>query len=359
MGDKQPAALFSHIVSTAASSIDQTLCLLSEPAAAGGKTVPWKDVITSAEQVAKCATTAGVLWSRNVAKKDGKQNIRSFTEALQGFVLLCHGSTVGAGPTLLKMVHLAAKQVVDASLTFLRGAVAFSGQDNNEAKIDLPVLVGHIYNACEGVKKTPSDNFSAVGRSLTQVAVSVKDVIRELDDFKQLRTSEDTGEVDITERGHTCSEDAGLSDTSLDGSVDFNDELSAEEMRVVLSVKEFTSCFLKLLKELLYMTVYESKSSKETFSEVTVSSWEKILERTKDLGVGFDELGASLYPPQEMEALRARVLEMEGMIESLHTQVFALKGFMPEDIRLAIDALKGAGFSLKNDLDSSSNIGGS
>jgi hypothetical protein len=47
---------------------------------------------------------------------------------LQGFLLFCHGSTVGAGTTLLTFVELAAKQVANASINLLRGVVTKGGK---------------------------------------------------------------------------------------------------------------------------------------------------------------------------------------------------------------------------------------
>ena len=67
---------------------------------------------------------AGILWKAKLAKKEGVENIESYTRALQGFLLFCHGSTVGAGTTLLTFVDLAARQVANTSINLLRGVIA-------------------------------------------------------------------------------------------------------------------------------------------------------------------------------------------------------------------------------------------
>lgn len=354
---------FSRLLGVCTASISDTLSLFKEPAPCGGKKVEWKEVITAAEGVAKHATTAGVLWRGKVLKKDGMDNIRSFTRALQGFLLLCHGSTVGAGSTLLTYVDVASKQVANASLNLLRGAVALSGMENNTNEVDLPVLVGCVWEACEAVKKTPSRNHVAIGRSLTQVAVSVKDVLRELSDFKQESVSKGAidgatavGESDTAERGDTqddCLHGIEGEASSSDESTEFTDKLSAGEMQVVQSVREFISLLLRLLKQLLYITADISKASKDAAEDAT-PTLEKLLELSKDLGVGVDELGASLYPPQEVENLQARVAEMEGLIESMQVAVLSLNGSIPEDFGLALNASKDAGVSLKKVLEASS-----
>lgn len=356
---------FSRLLGLCTSSISDTLSLFKEPAPREGKKVEWKEVITAAEGVAKHATTAGVLWRGKVLKKDGMDNIRSFTRALQGFLLLCHGSTVGAGSTLLTYVDAASKQVANSSLNLLRGAVATSGMESNTNEVDLPVLVGCVWEACEAVKKTPSSNRIAIGRSLTQVAVSVKDVLRELSDFKQESVSKGAidestaiGKSDTAGRGDSeddCLHGIEGEASSSDESTEFTDKLSAGEMQVVQSVSEFISLLLRLLKQLLYIIADISKASKDAPSatEDATPTLEKLLELSKDLGVGVDELGASLYPPQEIENLQARVAEIEGLIESMQVAVLSLNESIPEDFDLALNASKDAGVSLKKVLEAS------
>lgn len=71
---------------------------------------------------------AGMLWSGeapNVGELE--ENMGVYCNMLQGFLLLCHGSMVGAGPTLRASVRASAKQVIDGSVSLLREAVSSYG----------------------------------------------------------------------------------------------------------------------------------------------------------------------------------------------------------------------------------------
>lgn len=51
----------------------------------------------------------------------------AYCNLLHGFLLLCHGSTVGAGPTLHASIRASAKQVTNCSLSLLKEAVSSCG----------------------------------------------------------------------------------------------------------------------------------------------------------------------------------------------------------------------------------------
>ncbi|KAM2890217.1 hypothetical protein COP2_008666 [Malus domestica] len=70
--------------------------------------------------------------------------------------LLSHGSRVGAGPTLSSCIHASVKHAVDTS-----------------CKLSIPQSFG-----------APDTNVTAIKRAMTQVAVSMKDVVREMNELK-------------------------------------------------------------------------------------------------------------------------------------------------------------------------------
>jgi hypothetical protein len=70
-----------------------------------------------------------------------------------------------------------------------------------------------------------------------------------------------------------------------------------------------------------------------------------------------DELGASLYPPQEIETLQQRVQEIEELIESLQSEVFCMMHeSVPESFTSVLISCKGAALSLMKLLDAGVNI---
>eukprot|EP00252_Welwitschia_mirabilis_P004964 TRINITY_DN15318_c0_g1_i2.p1 TRINITY_DN15318_c0_g1~~TRINITY_DN15318_c0_g1_i2.p1 ORF type:complete len:162 (+),score=29.30 TRINITY_DN15318_c0_g1_i2:258-743(+) len=126
-GTEEKQKVFLDTLEECSQSLYSILTTLLD-AAIGVEKVNWADVILSGDQVSKQATTAGVLWCEHVSATAGKENIKSYSRALEQFLLLCHGSTVGAGVTLLKAIHLSAKQVLDLSIALLRKAISLSGK---------------------------------------------------------------------------------------------------------------------------------------------------------------------------------------------------------------------------------------
>lgn len=72
----------------------------------------------------------GMLWNGGEAPKAEslKETMESYFNALQGFLLCCHGSTVGAGSTLSSLIHVSVKKIVDSSFRLLQGSVSLYGK---------------------------------------------------------------------------------------------------------------------------------------------------------------------------------------------------------------------------------------
>ncbi|KAK6134228.1 hypothetical protein DH2020_032033 [Rehmannia glutinosa] len=247
--------------------------MLDQTPASSLEKVSWKEVIQMGEQVSKQATTVGMLYTgENPGVKALEENMTAYFNLLQGFLLLSHGSSIGAGPTLSSCIHKAIKQVVDSSFMLLQEAVSSYGSPNKAQKLSIPQLVGAVWDACSALKKTPPTNVTAIGRAMTQVAVSMKDVLREM---KELKPAEEaSGEVSTTE-----AEDKSFDDeNSFDG--DMGNDLSPEEMKIVQKFDE---------------------------SAISVDSLEKLLKLCQGIGVQVDELGACLYPPQEISAIKKHI----------------------------------------------------
>ncbi|KAK4358086.1 hypothetical protein RND71_023696 [Anisodus tanguticus] len=84
-------------------------------------------------------------------------------------------------------------------------------------------LVGIVWEACSALKKTPATNITAIGRAMTQLAVSMKDVLREMNELKPAYESS----VQDSAEGESKSHD---SDDSFAG--DVGNDLSPEEMKI-------------------------------------------------------------------------------------------------------------------------------
>jgi len=73
-------------------------------------------------------SAVGMLWTgEQPESKAIEENMASYFNNLQGFLLVSHGSTVGAGPTLSSAVHASVKQVVDSSFRLMKETISLYG----------------------------------------------------------------------------------------------------------------------------------------------------------------------------------------------------------------------------------------
>ncbi|XP_020522722.1 uncharacterized protein LOC18433824 isoform X1 [Amborella trichopoda] len=380
-------ALSSHTL-----AINEILKILDEPAFSLQR-VKWEEVIKLGDQISKQATVAGMLWSGEEPKVgELLDNMRLYCDMLQGFLLLCHGSMVGAGPTLCACIRTSAKQVADSSLSLLRQAVScyklfnittrllsqssksylllhkmifestshviegpFISSQNEDLKTLMPKLTGVVWEACAALKRTPTNNTTAVGRGITRVAASIKDVLREMGELKpaagcSLDGSHEKGEGE-DHNGDSCAQDgspndgnSGVSGAHLDiedSSVigdDLGDDLSNEEMMVAKLVTVVLSDTLLVFKELLRFISGLSRQSCNG-CEGQVDHLERILEICQGVGVQVDELGASVYPPQEASSSMAASIKIVGGMAGIEAELQRLGG-AHEGLHVACEKLK-------------------
>ncbi|KAL4179312.1 hypothetical protein AMTRI_Chr13g119420 [Amborella trichopoda] len=343
-------ALSSHTL-----AINEILKILDEPAFSLQR-VKWEEVIKLGDQISKQATVAGMLWSGEEPKVgELLDNMRLYCDMLQGFLLLCHGSMVGAGPTLCACIRTSAKQVADSSLSLLRQAVSCYTSQNEDLKTLMPKLTGVVWEACAALKRTPTNNTTAVGRGITRVAASIKDVLREMGELKpaagcSLDGSHEKGEGE-DHNGDSCAQDgspndgnSGVSGAHLDiedSSVigdDLGDDLSNEEMMVAKLVTVVLSDTLLVFKELLRFISGLSRQSCNG-CEGQVDHLERILEICQGVGVQVDELGASVYPPQEASSIMAASIKIVGGMAGIEAELQRLGG-AHEGLHVACEKLK-------------------
>ncbi|KAL2324159.1 hypothetical protein Fmac_023217 [Flemingia macrophylla] len=300
-------------------TIHETLQVLDQtpPSSASAK-VTWDDVIKMADQVSKQATTVGMLWSGEKPEpKAIEENMTAYFNTLQGFLLLSHASLVDAGPTLSSAVHLSVKHVVDSSFRLMKETVSFYDQ-----KLSVPQLVGAVWEACSALKKTPSTNITAIGRGMTQVAVSVKDVLREMKELKpdlcddQVDKAADESCVEAASEPHD--------DNSSEG--ELGNDLSPEEMKVAEKTIVVVSNTLSVIKVLIQSIIGLLKIEKPDDNSNFVNSLEKLLQLCQELGRQIDEIGACLYPPQEIPAIEAALEKIRSIIDVVQVEVGELLG---------------------------------
>ncbi|KAK9105821.1 hypothetical protein Scep_022665 [Stephania cephalantha] len=303
--------------------IHETFQMLDQTPAFSVKKVSWEEVVKMGEQVSKQATVAGMLWTGEVPRlQELEENMKVYFNLLQGFLLLSYESTAGAGPTLSSSIHAAAKHVVDSSFALMKAAVSSYGSRNKDHKLSIPQLAGTVWESCESLKKTPNTNYTAIGRAITQIAVSVKDVLRELKELKPAAL-DPVDEVSQTPTSDT-SDHPHNDGSSSEG--DLGNDLSPEEMKIAQSASALVSDTLNVLKELIRFVTGLLKHSNARDTRETVDSLESLLSICQGIGVHVDELGACLYPPQEVPALKLAAESISAGIGKLQEEVRILNG---------------------------------
>ncbi|CAK9193675.1 unnamed protein product, partial [Sphagnum troendelagicum] len=318
-------------------SLRDSLRLLNEAAAGEVVKEDWGEVKKVADKVAKDATTIGMLWTQGLKDEDANQALKTYFEGLQALLLLCHACTVGAGPTLIVTIRNAAQQVVNASLTLLTRAVSFSikGAEKQEREAILPAHVGSVWEACNTLKRTPYTNRTAVGRSITQVATSVKNVLQKIRQIKEGQSSQ----RNACDCGHADDEGRRRNEAySHHAAHSHGHELSEEEMAVVEAARHVVECSLDFIKQLLYVAA-EVPGPQGT-EESSTGCLENVLKHCKGLGVEVDKFGAYLHPPQQTDPLRGRIMKMETIVNLISTQVSETRGSECEGLDLASKSLQ-------------------
>ncbi|KAL8137547.1 hypothetical protein V2J09_003548 [Rumex salicifolius] len=337
-------ALISHL-----SNIHETLQALDRtPASSSPSHVKssWDEAVKMGEQVSKHATMAGMLWSGNKPEvKVLEQNMQAYFNMLQGLVLQSHSSSAGAGQTLLSSINVSIKQVVDCSFMLWKESVSTYASSDKGKIAKIPQLVGTVWEACSALKKTPSSNITAIGRAMTQVAVSMKDVLREMQELKPSSTDEPDESSSSTANQ--------TKDDSNNGGIDVDDlgnDLSPEEMKIAQTATRVISDALTTVKELIRSITGLLKRENMNETNDGVESLERLLKLCQDIGVQIDELGASLYPPQELASISSISDVVTAKVDEMLKELDVINGTTVA-FSEACSNLKDALAQLKSEVD--------
>ncbi|CAN7043010.1 unnamed protein product [Brassica oleracea var. botrytis] len=287
------------------------LQLFERTAFATEEKVNWNDALQMSGHLSRQATIVGMLWSGEAPKAESlKGTMESYFNALQGFILCCHVSTVGAGPTLSSLIHVSVKKIVDSSLRLLQGSVSlYEGSYEKDKKPSIPRLSGAVWEACSGFKKVPTTNITAIGRAITQVAVSMKDVLREMKEVKPAPPEDE----------------ASGDNNNSDDDDDLGNDLSPEEMEIAQMVAEIVSETIMVTKELIRVITGMIKLENPKDNSGFVDSLEKMLKLCKGTGDQIDEIGACVYPPQEIVKMKQALKIIQGNLDEVESEVEGLK----------------------------------
>lgn len=157
---------------------------------------------------------------------------------------------------------------------------------------------------------------------MTQAAVSMKDVLREMKELKpgSANPTDETYDEAYNKAESEPQDDDDLCDDDL------GNDLSPEEMKIAQLAIVLVSETLVVIKELIRTITGMLKLENPNDSGHFVDCLEKLLKLTKGIGAQIDELGACLYPPQEVPAMKAASEKISKIIDDMLVELGSLGG---------------------------------
>lgn len=198
-----------------------------------------------------------------------------------------------------------------------------AGSKDNK-KLPIPQFVGSVWEACSALKKTPTSNSMAIGRAMTRVAVSVKDVLREMNELESMPAAMNADQEigSVTDRTIMVPESCEDDDSSRD---DIGNDLSADEMMIARLAINIISATLTAIKELIRFISSLLKLPSDPTSYDVVEHLEELLEICDSIGCNVDELGACVYPPQEVSLMKTTAEALSANVEKIKMRVLRLE----------------------------------
>ncbi|KAG2617656.1 uncharacterized protein LOC120664702 isoform X2 [Panicum virgatum] len=297
-------------------TINDTFQMMAEAVPGSLERTEWSEVVK----------LAGMLWSGDLPNVETlKENIVAYFNILQGFLLVCHGSMVGAGPTLHKSICGSAKNVVDSSFSLFKHAVSAYESRSPDRNTTIPQVTGTVWEACAALKKVPTSNCTAIGRAMTQIGVCLKDVLREMKELPIGDSGDNTAEKSSNGAVDTasCSDRDEISDLDMD-----DDDFTEEEVAVAKLVVEVVSDSLVVVKEAIrFITgLLKSTGNKNGANEDKVEPMEKLLSHCKEIAGQVNDIGASVYPPQDTSEMKIAVKRLYDGINGMREEIGHLGG---------------------------------
>ncbi|KAL0463519.1 UNVERIFIED_CONTAM: hypothetical protein Slati_0239500 [Sesamum latifolium] len=97
-------------------------------------------------------------------------------------------------------------------------------------------------------------------------------------------------------------------------------------MKIVQLATAIVSEILVVIKELIRSITALLQQENSNGCAISVDSLEKLLKLCQGFGVQVDELGACLYPPQEISAIKVALEKISSFIKETETELQKLKG---------------------------------
>lgn len=295
---------------------------------------PMAHVAEAAAAVEREATKIGMVFSDgNGAPADAAGSALDHFEASALTFLTVACRALGSqGATFDDVVRRAAAKVSQSC-----GNLAVVATESPAPSTWLKPAVGEVWEACRAIKKLPKDGRTAVSHQLLASAALIKDVSVELSEI---------GAGDANGRGEGEGEGADDYDDDERAPMDEDDMLfvdedfDAEEMRVAKSCAEFAAASFQFMRDLVAPVVRGSASD--------ANALERALTECRAFQREVEEIGAGVYPPQDVDDIAARAGRAMDRARAMAGAVAEAGGV--EGAEAATTALEGARERLRETL---------
>lgn len=245
---------------------------------------PMAHVAEAAAAVEREATKIGMVFSDgNGAPADAAGSaLDHFETSVLMFLTVACRALGSQGATFDEVVRRAATKVSQSC-----GNLVVVATESPVPSNWLKPTVGEVWEACRDIKKLPKDGRTAVSHQLLASAALIKDVSVELSEIGA-GGEDGEGERDDDERAPMDEDDMLFVD----------EDFSAEEMRVAKSCAAFAAASLQFMRDLVAPVVRGSASD--------ATSLERALTECRAFQREVEEIGAGVYPPQDVDDIAAR-----------------------------------------------------
>lgn len=195
-------------------------------------------------------------------------------------------------------------------------------------------MTGTVWEACLALKKVPTTNCTAIGRAMTQIGVYLKDVLREM---KELPIG-DSGD-NMAEKSSNGAGDMSCSDRDeLSSDLEMGDDFTEEEVAIAKLIIPVASDSLVVVKEAIrFITgLLKSSGNQSRANEDKVEPMEKLLSYCREIADQVNDLGASVYPPQDTTEMKCTVKQLYNGINGMREEIGDLGG-SPESTFVAFE----------------------
>ncbi|PHU07467.1 hypothetical protein BC332_23956 [Capsicum chinense] len=115
-------------------------------------------------------------------------------------------------------------------------------------------------------------------------------------------------------------------------------------MKIAHLTTDVVSSTLVIIKELIRSITSLLKQESSANTAIFVPFLERLLKLSQEIGLQVDELGASLYPPQEISALKVAIEKISSSTDEILVELEKLEGCFEDFCKACI----GLRSSLKN-----------